>query len=94
MGDHVEEEALNSNLSPKLEFIMKTPLGNVLNHLLENTWIEFLFPYDSLPYHKGAKWDTIVGTRKIIVKLPHCRGLALTYPMENKMPLICQVVEW
>jgi hypothetical protein len=52
-----------------------------------------MFPCASLPCHEGAKRNTIGVTKGANVKLPHHRGLALIYPMENEMPLVCHVVE-
>jgi hypothetical protein len=45
-----------------------------------------MFPYAMLPHHEGAKQDTIGVIKRTNVKLPHHRGLMLSYPMENKMP--------
>jgi hypothetical protein len=46
------------------------------------------------PHHKEAKQDTIGVVRKVSAKLPHCTGLALAYPMENKMSLVHHAIEW
>jgi hypothetical protein len=41
-----------------------------------------------------AKQDTIEVIRKASAKLPHHKGLAFTYLMENEMPFVHHVVEW
>jgi hypothetical protein len=46
-----------------------------------------------LPHHEGAKQNNIKVIRGTNAKLPHHRGLALTYPMENEMSLIHHIVE-
>jgi len=56
----------------------KTSFASFPNHLLENASIKFVFPYALLPYHEGAKWNTIRVTRGASVKLPHCTILMLT----------------
>jgi hypothetical protein len=53
-----------------------------------------VFPYALSPYHERAKRDTIGVVKRINVKLSHCIGLMLIYPMENKMPFVHHVVEW
>jgi hypothetical protein len=55
--------------------------------------VESAFPYALSPRNKGGKWNTIGVARKASAKLPHCMGLMLTYPMENKMPLIHHAIE-
>jgi hypothetical protein len=46
-----------------------------------------------LPYHKGAKQNTIGVIRGVNAKLPHHRGLALAYLMKNEMSLVHNIVE-
>ncbi len=92
--DHVGEKALNSNLLPKFGHAKKIPPTSFPNHLLEKAWVEFAFPYAPLPRHDGAKWNTIGVITKASAKLPHHRGLALVYTMENETPFIHHVVEW
>jgi hypothetical protein len=46
-----------------------------------------------LPRHKGAKQNTIRVVEKAGAKLPHCMGLALAYPMKNKMSFVHHTVE-
>jgi hypothetical protein len=46
------------------------------------------------PCHKGAKWNTIGIAKGTNAKLPHYTGFVLTYPMENKMPLVHHVIKW
>jgi len=53
-----------------------------------------MFPYALSPFHKGPKKDTIGVTGRTSVKLPHCIGPALVYPMENEMPFVHHVIEW
>jgi len=55
LKDHVREEALNLNLPPKLSLAKKTFFTSFPIRLLENIWIEYVFPYGLLPHHKGAK---------------------------------------
>jgi hypothetical protein len=43
--------------------------------------------------HKEAKRDTIGGIRGASAKLPHHKGLVLTYLMEHETPFIHHVVE-
>jgi hypothetical protein len=52
-----------------------------------------MFPYALLLRHKEAKCDTIGGIRGTSAKLPHHKGLVLTYPMENETPFIHHVVK-
>jgi hypothetical protein len=52
-----------------------------------------MFPYALLLRHKEAKCDTIGGIRGASAKLPHHKGLVLTYPVENEMPFIHHVVK-
>jgi hypothetical protein len=52
-----------------------------------------MFPYASLPCHKGAKQDTIGVIKGTNAKLPHHRGLLLVYQMENETPLVRHAVE-
>jgi hypothetical protein len=53
-----------------------------------------MFPYALLCRHERAKQDTIVVTRRINAKLPHCTGLVLTYPiLENKMSFVHHAIE-
>jgi hypothetical protein len=52
-----------------------------------------MFLYAPLPYHEGAKQDTIGVTRRASVRLPHHRGFALIYPMLNETPFLCHVIE-
>jgi hypothetical protein len=89
LEDHVGEKALSSNLwLSKLEPIKKIPCVGFLNHLLENAWVKFAFPYAMLPFHKGVEQNTIGITKGTNVKQPHHRGLVLAYLVENKMPLV------
>jgi hypothetical protein len=47
-----------------------------------------------ITYHKGAKRNTIgVVAWRANANLPHYMDLVLTYPMENKMPLVRHVVK-
>ncbi len=64
------------------------------NHLLKNAWVKFAFPYALSPYHEEAKRNTIMVIGGASAKLPHCTGHALTYSMENKMPLVHHAIEW
>jgi hypothetical protein len=52
-----------------------------------------MFLFALLPCHKGAKQNTIRVVKGASVKLPHCTGPALVYPMENKMRLVHHVVK-
>ncbi len=52
-----------------------------------------MFPYASLFRHEGAKRDTIGVIRGANAKLPHHKGLVLTYPMKDEMPLVHHVIE-
>jgi hypothetical protein len=52
-----------------------------------------MFPYALLPCHEGGKRNTIGVIKGTHAKLSHQRGLALTYLMENEMPLVPHVVE-
>jgi len=52
-----------------------------------------VFPYALSPWHEEAKQDTIGVAERTNVKLPHCMGLALTYPMENEMALVHHAIE-
>jgi len=45
MEDHVGQEALSSNLLPKLEFVKKYPPTSFPNHLLKIVYIKSTFPY-------------------------------------------------
>jgi hypothetical protein len=47
-----------------------------------------------LPHHEEAKRNTIGVIGRASVKLPHCTGPMLVYPMENEMPIVHHVVEW
>jgi len=47
-----------------------------------------------LPHHEGEKQDTIGVIRRASAKLPHHRGFALTYLMENEMSFVRHVVKW
>jgi hypothetical protein len=62
-GIMLEKNHQTLNLSPKFGLVKKTPLTSFINRLLENVSIEFAFPYAPLPYHKGAKQDTIGVTK-------------------------------
>jgi hypothetical protein len=46
-----------------------------------------------LLHHEGAKQDAIGVIRGASAKLPHHKGLTLTYPMENETPLVHHVIE-
>jgi hypothetical protein len=52
-----------------------------------------MFPYAHDPLQKGKVKHHGV-TRATSVKLPHCTGLELVYPMENKMSFIHHVIKW
>jgi hypothetical protein len=41
-----------------------------------------------VPFHKGVEQNTIQITKGANVKQPHHKGLMLTYPVENEMPLV------
>jgi hypothetical protein len=56
--------------------------------MLGSVYVKPMFPYVVLPYHEGAKQDTIGVIRRANAKLPHHRGHVPTYPMENEMSLI------
>jgi hypothetical protein len=94
LGYHVGEKALILNLLPKIRLTKKTFPTSFPNHLQKNVRVEFAFHYASLLSHKMAKRDTIGVIRKASAKLPHHKGLALTYLMENEMSFVCHVVEW
>jgi hypothetical protein len=47
-----------------------------------------------LPHHKRVKRDTIGVIRRLSAKLPHHKGLALAYTMENETPLVRHVIKW
>jgi hypothetical protein len=84
---------LSSNWPTKFGPAKKTPPIGFPNCLLENVWVEPTFPYALSPHHKGAKWNIIGVAGGVSSKLPHYTGLALTYPMENKMPFVHHIVE-
>jgi len=90
MEDHVKEEALNLDLlpNPNPKLIKKIILIGFLSHLLKNAWVESTFPYALLPYHKGAKQNTIEVIKGANVKLPHHKGHVSAYPMEYKMSFV------
>jgi len=46
-----------------------------------------MFPYGLSPHQEEAKQDTIGVVGGASAKLPHCMGLALTYPLEMKCHL-------
>jgi hypothetical protein len=46
-----------------------------------------------LPYHEGLKQNTIGVIKGTNAKLPHHRGFALAYPMEDKTPFVHHVVK-
>ncbi len=94
LEDHVGEETLNSNLPFKLGPINWIILIGFPNHLLENDWVIFTFPYALSPFHEGVKQDTIGVTRGVNEKQPHHKNLMLVYQMENKMPLVHHAGEW
>ncbi len=52
-----------------------------------------MFPYALLAHHEDGKRNTIGVIKKTSVKLPHHRGLALTYLMENGMSFVHHVIE-
>ncbi len=66
----------------------KTVFANFPSHLLENVWVESMFPYALSPHHEEAKRDTIGVTGRASAKLPHYMSVVLVYPMENEMPLV------
>jgi hypothetical protein len=43
---------------------------------------------------QGAKRNTTGVTRRVSANLPHHKGPMPAYPMENKMPLIHNVIKW
>jgi hypothetical protein len=47
----------------------------------------------SLPRQEGAKQNTIGVIRRTNAKMPHRKGLALVYPLENEMPLVHHIVK-
>jgi hypothetical protein len=53
-----------------------------------------MFPYALSPFHEGAKKNTIGVTGGVSAKLPHCKGIAIVYPMENKMSLVHHTIKW
>jgi hypothetical protein len=53
-----------------------------------------MFPYALSPQHEGAKRDTIGVVGGTSAKLSHYTNPALTYPMENKMPLVHHAIKW
>ncbi len=90
---HVGEEALSLNLMPNFGLVRKILLVNFLNHLIENIWIRFMFPYAQLPFPKEAKQNTIEVTKETNAKLPHHKGHVLTHPLENKMPFVHYIIK-
>jgi hypothetical protein len=85
---------LNSNLPLKLGLINKILLIGFPNHLLENNWVGFTFPYALLPFHEGVDQDTIgVNTKQPIIRVlcnlilwkTKCR---LYITLENKMDVV------
>jgi len=62
--------------------------------LLKNAWVEPAFPYALLPCHKKVKQNIIGVIRGANAKSAHHKGLVLTYPIENEMPLVYHVVSW
>jgi len=90
---HVREKGWSLNWPTKFGLAKKTPLVTFLNHLLENTWVESRFPYGLSPYHEEAKRNTIGVVGGASVKLTHCTGPMLVYPMENEMPFVHHVVK-
>jgi hypothetical protein len=88
LEDFVGDEALNSDLSPKLRLVKKIPFISFPSHLLKIALIKSTFFLTMLPHHKGAKQNTIGVIKITNVKLPHHKSLVPTYPMENKMPLV------
>jgi hypothetical protein len=52
-----------------------------------------MFLYAPLPYNEGAKQNTIKVTRGASVSLPHHKGFALIYPMENETSFLPHVIE-
>jgi hypothetical protein len=52
-----------------------------------------VFPYAPLACHEGGKRNTIGVIKKTSVKLPHHKGLVLTYLMENEMSFVHHVME-
>jgi hypothetical protein len=91
LEDHVKENGLSSNWLTKFGPAKKIP-PIFPSHLLKSIWIESTFPYALSPHHEEAMRNTIGVVRKTSAKLPNCTGLALAYPMENKMPLIHQAI--
>jgi hypothetical protein len=77
----------------KLGLTKKNPPRSFPNCMFKNTWIKYAFPYAPLPHHKRAKANTIGVIRRASVKLPHHKGIALTYLMENEMSFVCHVIE-
>jgi len=55
LKDHVGEEALSSNLPPKLGLTKITFFASFLIRSLESALVESTFPYALLPHHKGTK---------------------------------------
>ncbi len=93
LEDHVREKGWNLNWLKKLGPPKKIHLVSFPNCLLKNTWVKFAFPYAMSPCHEKAKRNTngVVGGAS--AKLPHCIGRAVTYRMENEMPLVHHIVE-
>jgi hypothetical protein len=73
--------------------LQKKIIVGFFNYLLESIKIGPTFASAQMPHHKGAKQNTIGVTKEISVKLPHYRGLVLTYRKENEMSFGHHVVE-
>jgi hypothetical protein len=46
-----------------------------------------------MPHHEVTKRDTIGVIKRVNAKLPHHKGLALTYPMENETSFVRHVIK-
>ncbi len=77
----------------ELRFVKRNPCVGFPNHLLENTWIGFVFCYALLPFHKGIKQDTIGDNKKKSAKQQHHKGFVLVYLVENEMPFVHHIKE-
>ncbi len=92
MEDHVGEEALNSNLLPKLGFEGKILHASFPNHLLDNHLNQIHVSLCLVAPPQGGKTKHHWVTKKTNAKLPHHKGCA-SYQVENEMPLIHHVVK-
>jgi hypothetical protein len=93
LRDHVGEKALNSNLPLELKLVKKNSYCKFSQSLAKKCLgrIHISLCHVALP--RRGKTRHHWGNKRTSAKLPHHKGLALIYPMENKMLVVHHIIK-